>query len=203
MKKYELVDYNEITRLHRVKALKDFGSVKVGDIGGWIEKEENLSHSGNAWVYGNAQVYGNAKVSGNAWVSGKASVYGNAWVSGDAQVTGNAKVTGNAWVYGNAKVFGDASVSGNASVSGDAQVYGNAKVSGDAQVGKTSDYHIFKNNTTSTRYFTYTKSNDSWKIGCFYGTTEELEKHLKENGSELQKLEYGLYIELVKKLNKN
>ena len=143
MKKYELVDYNEITRLHRVKALKDFGSVKVGDIGGWIEKEENLSHSGNAWVYGDASV------------SGDASVYGNAWVSGNACVSGNA------------------------------------------------DYIVFKNSLTSGRYFTYTKSNDSWKIGCFYGTTEELEKHLKENGSELQKLEYGLYIELVKKLNKN
>lgn len=43
-----------------------------GDLGGFIEKEENLSHSGCAWVYGNAKIYGNAKVCGYA------EVYGNA-----------------------------------------------------------------------------------------------------------------------------
>lgn len=39
--------------------------VEVGDIGGWIEKEENLS--GNAWVSGDARVSGNAWVSGGKW----------------------------------------------------------------------------------------------------------------------------------------
>lgn len=48
--------------LYRIKALVQFGNVNAGDLGGWIEKEENLSQSGNAWVYGNARVYGNAEV---------------------------------------------------------------------------------------------------------------------------------------------
>ena len=48
--------------LHRIKAVVEFGLVKVGDLGGWIEKEENLSHEGKAWVWGNAEVWGNAKV---------------------------------------------------------------------------------------------------------------------------------------------
>lgn len=48
--------------LHRIKAVVEFGLVKVGDLGGWIEKEENLSHEENAWVYGDAEVCGNAKV---------------------------------------------------------------------------------------------------------------------------------------------
>ena len=52
--------------LHRIKAVVEFGLVKVGDLGGWIEKEENLSHEENAWVYGDAEVCGNAKVYGNA-----------------------------------------------------------------------------------------------------------------------------------------
>ena len=60
-KKYELTDetqeWNGRT-LHRIRALADFGDVKAGELGGWIEKEENLSHNGNAWVYGDAQVYG-------------------------------------------------------------------------------------------------------------------------------------------------
>lgn len=43
--------------LHRIKAVVEFGLVKVGDLGGWIEKEENLSHEGKAWVWGNAEVF--------------------------------------------------------------------------------------------------------------------------------------------------
>ena len=84
MKKYELteetVKVSEIT-LYRIRAVRDFGSVKAGDLGGYIEKEENLSHCGEAWVSDNAMVCGYAKVSGNAKVSGKACVCGDAEVS--------------------------------------------------------------------------------------------------------------------------
>ena len=48
--------------LHRIRAVAEFGLVKIGDLGGWIEKEENLSHEGKAWVWGNAKVWGNAEV---------------------------------------------------------------------------------------------------------------------------------------------
>lgn len=48
--------------LHRIRAVAEFGLVKIGDLGGWIEKEENLSHEGKAWVWGNAKVCGDAKV---------------------------------------------------------------------------------------------------------------------------------------------
>ena len=68
-KKYELIDETQEWNgriLHRIRALADFGDVKAGELGGWIEKEENLSHNGDAWVYGDAQVYGDAWVHGNA-----------------------------------------------------------------------------------------------------------------------------------------
>ena len=95
MKKFELTAESKINifgkKLFRIKALISFGDVEEGEIGGWIEKEENLEQSsGDAWVYGNARVYGDAEVSGNA------RVYG------DAEVSGNARVYGNAEVYGNA-----------------------------------------------------------------------------------------------------
>ena len=61
--------------LHRIRAVAEFGLVKIGDLGGWIEKEENLSHEGKAWVWGNAEVCGNAKVWGNAEVWGNAKVF--------------------------------------------------------------------------------------------------------------------------------
>ena len=97
MKKYELAAETKVDffgkTLFRIKALVSFGSVKAGELGGFIEKEENLSQSGNAWVYGDAEVSGDARVSGNAWVYGDARVSGNAEVSGDAEVSGNADYT--------------------------------------------------------------------------------------------------------------
>jgi carbonic anhydrase/acetyltransferase-like protein (isoleucine patch superfamily) len=116
-------------KLFQIKAEMSFGNVSKGDLGGYIEKEDNLSQENNAWVSGNAMVSGNAWVSGNAMVSGNAEVSGNAWVSGNAMVYGNAEVSGNAWVYGNAEVSGNAWVYGNARVSGNAEVSGKIKLS--------------------------------------------------------------------------
>ena len=106
MKKFELTT-EFITnafgkKLFRIKALVEFGDVKAGELGGYVEKEENVSQDGDAWVSGNAEVSGDAKVRGNAEVSG------------DAKVRDNAEVSGNAWVRGNAEVSGDAEVRDNA-----------------------------------------------------------------------------------------
>ena len=123
MKKYEFTGEVKVAlgvTLHRIRAAVSFGIVVKGELGGWIEKEDNLSQNGNAWVYGNAKVFGDAKVCGNAKVCGDAEVYGNAWVCGNA------------------------------------------------------DYITFKNWWSSGRWFTWTRSNNKWKVGCFFGTGAEL-----------------------------
>ena len=77
-KKYILTEETKEVQgvtLHRIIALRDFSDIKTGILGGWIEREENLSHEGNAWVCGDAKVYGNAKVCGDAEVWGDAKVY--------------------------------------------------------------------------------------------------------------------------------
>lgn len=177
MKKYKLT--SETTGcdgfiLYRIEALMDFSDVKTGDKGGFVQSENNLSQLGNAWVYGNANVCGDAEVFGNAKVCGNASVYGN------------AKVYGNASVYGNAEVFD------YAEVRGDAEVCGNAEVCGDAKVYKNSDYIVFKNWWSSGRYFTWTRSNKMWKVGCFYGNGKELIKKAyadsEESGREYERV---------------
>ena len=103
MKKYELT--NKIFKykgrtLHIIKALIDFSDVKKGDLGGYVESEDNLSHKGECWIYGNAKVYDNAEVFGNAWVGGNAKVYGNARVCDDAWVCVNAKASGDILLCG-------------------------------------------------------------------------------------------------------
>ena len=143
MKKYELLkdDTKEVSghTLYRIKALRDFGNVEKGDLGGYIESKNNLSHYDNAWVYGDAMVFG------------------------------------------------------------DARVYGNARVSDNAVIKSTKDYIVFKNNWSSGRYFTYTKSNKMWKVGCFYGTGQELiEKAYAD--SELSGKCYESYVKLVEQL---
>ena len=101
MKKFELTS-EFVTflgkTLFRIKALVSFGDVAEGELGGFIERENNLDQSGDAWVCGDARVYGDAQV------------YGDARVCGDAQVFGDARVCGDARVYGDAQVFGDARV---------------------------------------------------------------------------------------------
>ena len=78
MKKYSLTktkkEFLGIT-LFQIKAEMSFGDIPKGDLGGWIEKESNLSHSGNAWVYDNA------RVSGDAWKLTPLQIHGTIWIA--------------------------------------------------------------------------------------------------------------------------
>ena len=193
MKKYELTEetltVSEKT-LYRIRAVRDFGSVKTGEFGGYIEKEENLSHFGNAWISGDAWVYGDARVSGNAWASG------------DARVSGNARVSDNARVFGNAWVYGDARVSGNAWAYGEARVSGNAWAYGNAEVFNTR--HFFVQGPIGSRdgYVTFYRTKDDTvevRCGCFSGSLQEFVNQVEEThgGSRYEK-EYKLAAELAK-----
>jgi len=199
-KKYELTN-NTITisdkTLYQIRALHDIPrwNVTKGDFGGYIEKEENLSHDGDCWVSGNAQVYGDAQVSGNARVSG------NAWVSGNAQVYGDAWVSGNVWVSGNAQVYGDAQVSGYVWVSG------NARVSENANITKISDILVIGPIGSRNDYTTFYNINDNIGVVCGYfnGTIDEFETAVNNNhGSNIFAKEYNIAISLAKiKLHNN
>ena len=190
----------------------------------WIYNDTKVC--GNAWVYGDAKVFGdaeiydnvrvfgdaeiydNVRVYGNAWVFGDVRVYGNAQVFknarvyGNAKVSGNAMVYGNAWVFGNACVYGDAEIYDNVRVYGNAEVFGNVHIKGDADISSISDYIFFKNWWSSGRCFTWTRSNNMWSVGCFYGTGEELiAKAYKD--SEISGKEYELVVKYVESILKD
>ena len=195
MEKYRLtdetIDFCDAT-LYRIEALRNFGSIKAGDKGGFVQSYHNLSQEGDCWIHGEAKVFGNAKVYENAQVFGRAEVYGSAFVKGNALVFGRAEVYDWAKVYGKAQVFGDAKVYGNAFVHGDAEVYGKAFVKGDAIIKTGRDYIVFKNWWSSDRYFTWTRSNNMWNVGCFYGTGKELIKKAyadsEDSGKEYERV---------------
>ena len=199
MKKFELTSefVTNIfgTKLFRIKALVEFGGVEVGELGGYIEKEENLDHDGNAWVCGNAWVYGDARVYGDAQVYGDARVYGNAQVCGNARVYGDARVCGNAWVYGNAWVCGNAQVYGDARVCGNAWVYGNALVCGDADYAYA---HGFGSVNRTTTFFRLKDGGVGVRCGCFYGTLGQFrEKVRKTHGDGKLAQEYLMLADLM------
>ena len=56
-KKYKLLMNQSINvfgvTLYRIQALRSFGTIKKGEVGGYVEKEENLSQ-----VFDNARVFG-------------------------------------------------------------------------------------------------------------------------------------------------
>ena len=199
MKKYELTSETKVflgKTLYRIKALVQFGNVNAGDLGGWIEKEENLSQSGNAWVSGDASVYGNAEVSGDASVSGNAWVYGNASVSGNAWVYGNAEVSGDARVYGNARVSGDARVYGDAEVYGNARVYGNAEV---CKIGAVFWIGAIGSRNRTTTFFRCKDVKIYVSCWCFLGDLEEFSDKVKQtHGDNEHGRVYMLAIEMAK-----
>lgn len=208
----ETLEYKGHT-LHRIIALIDFDSVLKGEVGGWIENKSNLSQYGNCWVYDDAKVYddaiieeggsvienaevcenaevsGNALVGKNAIVSGKAIVCGNAIVYGNAQVTDLANIRDYAKIEENALICGNASVLDNSVVMGNVfvdsvPILGRPVLLGNAVIKHDDDYMVFKNFWSSGRVFNWTKSDNMWKVGCFYGTGEELIKKAYEDSEE-------------------
>lgn len=224
--------------LYRIEALRDFKHVKKGDLGGWIEKEDNLSQSGTCWVFhdaivcqnamvtdkaivcGKAKVYQNAHVYNNAIVSGNSGIYGNsiiedsALICGNVIICGNARISNNAQIYDNVEIFDDTHIYGNAhilnkvqifdnvKVHGYTEIYGNIHICGDAEIKSITDYYVGKNTWSSGRYFVYTRSNKKWKVGCFYGTSEELIKKAYKD-SKLSGQEYERVVKYVEEMYKN
>ena len=136
-KKFELTAESKVVygrTLYQIKALISFSNVAKDDLGGWIEKEDNLAQSGEAWVFDEACVFDEARVYGKALVFDEACVFDEARVYDEACVYGKAGVFDEACVYGEARVYGKAWVFDEACVYGKARVYGKAWVFDEACV---------------------------------------------------------------------
>lgn len=216
-------------KLYRVEALKDFGNVKKGSVGGFIEKEDNLSQEGNCWIFLDAKVYGNAKVFGNAIINGFAQVCDNSVVFDNAQVNRYSKIKNNARVYGNARIWGNSIVKDNAQVYANslllenAQVCDNANLSGtclvrenaivcgdadiyefvyfnsDAKIKSPADYYVGRENWEGGHNFVYTRSNNQWSTLFINGTKEDILEFAKNRGEKYFNF-YKNVIEFVEKM---
>ena len=179
-KKYELTnetkEWCEHT-LHRIRALKDFGAVKAGELGGWVESEHNLSQSGDCWIYDNAEVFDGAIVCDDAIVGGKATVCGYATVCDAAEVFDGAIVCD------------------------DATVGGKATVCDDATVGWNTDYIVVQGFGREQRVTTFYRLKDGdigVSCGCFHGTIKQFrDKVRKTHGDSKYAQEYLMTADLM------
>ena len=195
MKKYELTDETKViddVTLRRIRAVRDIPehAIKSGDLGGWLETAENLSHDGAAWVMDSAYVMGKARVTDSARVMGKALVTDFARVMGKARVTGKARVMGKALVTDFARVMGKARVADSARVMGKARVMDASDYITIGAIGSRDDTTTFYRGTDGGIYVS---------CGCFSGSIDDFAAKVKavHAGTKHEKT-YLLAIELAK-----
>lgn len=92
MKKYRILknDFKVLSSsliLYRIESLKDFKDVKKGDLGGYIESEDNLSQKGDCWIYDKSFVLSSAKVIDNAIVKNGSVLQSSAIIRNNALVS--------------------------------------------------------------------------------------------------------------------
>lgn len=194
MKKYELTsEYVEFDgrKLYRIKALKSFYlcglTVKAGALGGYIEKEENLSQEGNA------EIGGNAKVKDEAEVYGDAEVCDNAEIRDNAEILGDARIGGKAQIYGKAKVMRGVVVHANAEILGDAQIQGVVNISQDARICSDEDYAAVQGFRTKFKFATFYRAKDEKVMvycGDFNGNLEGFREWAKKTFDGKNQKEY-------------
>ena len=121
--------------LRRVRALISVNEqVEAGELGGYVQSEDNLSQEGSCWIYDRAVCCEDAVVSGDARICDDAVVRGSALVTGDARMFEWASAEGNCCIKSgeisrNARVAGEAVISANADgfsplIDGSSMVYG-------------------------------------------------------------------------------
>lgn len=210
--KYELTKETkkiDLRTLYRIRALKNFGNVKKGDLGGWVEFEENLSQEGDCWIFGDAKVIGKARVSEDAEVGDHAIISGNAEVYGNSKVFDHASVSGHSFILGNAKVHQYAQCNGvnvydSADVGGDAHLFGIPafiNISSDSVIRRTEHILVVGPIGSRKSFTTFSRSIHGINVscGCFEGTIQEFEKRVKEtHGESLLAKDYLTAIKLAK-----
>ena len=94
-RKYEITDITEYKferELYRIRALKNFGDVKKGDLGGFVSSYDNLSQDGDCWIYDNAAVVDNANIIEDAKIKGDAKICGAVVVRGDSVIRDDCEI---------------------------------------------------------------------------------------------------------------
>ena len=165
-KKYQLTDETQNylgKTLYRIQALKDFGDVKAGDKGGWVESERNLSQDGNCWIYDDSIAFGNSHVIGDAKILNDSEIFEFACVAGNAVIDRNSTICGESFIK-DAKVL-------NMFISNYTQILD------DVEIKSMRDFYDFNLWFPYDEFVTYLPYHDKFSYCGKSYTKEELAKH--------------------------
>ena len=194
MKKYRLLKSKSTEKygrtLYKIKAIRSFGDVQKGEEGGYIEKEENLSHDGTCWVYKDAIVLYESRVVRRGEVRGGVVCGGEVW---GGVVWGGVVRGGEVWggeVRGG-EVWGGEVRGG--------EVRGGVVCGGEVWGG------VFEKSTFQVQgsgHFLNISHPNHIQIGCHNHTFEYWKENFRRIGklegySKEQIAEYGKYIEMA------
>ena len=208
--KYKILNNNilqkDATKLYRIQALKSFSDVKEGDIGGFVQGENNLSQFGNCWIYDYAEVSGYASVEDDAIVKGCSRVLGYSKVNWKSVVQDYALVHGHSLITDCAQVMGDSLICDNCTIEDnaivrDAVIQDTSIIGLNGLVQSTKDYLYIRGIGSKNRATTAYKTKDNIMIvcGCFIDTLNEFKSRVHEThgGTDYEK-EYNVLIDIIK-----
>lgn len=183
-KKYKLLLHETTTildhKLYRIQALRDFGNVKKGDLGGYVGCARNLSQTGDAWIGDNAKVFGRALVCDNALVIENAIVQGDAIIKNNAKIADCSMVFGKSVIKDYATLYDFASV-GNSIVCEHARLYDNMQI--ENTVIRRCDDVLYIRGLGDGHSITVFNDNDKvtviWKD--YKGDLEGLDKRIRQS----------------------
>ena len=141
-KKYQLLEDDTIVRdgrtLYRIQALRDVRfRVEKDAVGGYVEKEANLSQEGPCWLFDEACAYDDARVEGTAALYDEATLRGKAKLIEGASLWGKAILQGEAQVGGVSSLDEQVVVGGKAILKGRVSLYKDVHVGGNAYLEGT------------------------------------------------------------------
>ena len=188
--------------LHRIRALKDFDDVKTGDIGGYVQTEDNLSQYGNCWIYDNAKcmdkakctddskMYDNSRMYNNSKMCDYSRMFGNSEMCDNSRMCDYSRMCDNSRMCDDSRMFDNSIMYNNSTMCDDSRMFGYSSLHGNAEV---YDNAVLKNNNKlygvinkpfkkifqhqcEKRFLTaiLTEENEIlYSIGCQIGITKE------------------------------
>ena len=186
-------------KLYRIRALKDFGNIKAGRIGGYVESTANLSQYNSCWVHDNAKISGkatihnNVQIFDNVQISDYVKIYDNVIVYGDAKISDfvnihdRVTISDAVQISGYVSIYDSVQISDHVSIKGKLRLSGSIRLGGFIEILEPSDLFVVGPIGSRSDYTYFFRKNIAGvlKIGVicggFYGNIDEFLCEVKKN----------------------
>ena len=178
--------------LYRIRALKDFSNIKKGDLGGWIQTEDNLSQEGYCWIYNNAKCMDSARIYDNSCMYDNSEMRGNSKMYDNSKLYDKSEMHDNSRAYDSSEMHGHSGMYGHSRKYGNSRMYENSRMWGNSKTYGNSEMHDY------SKMHDYSEMHEGSKI---YNNSEMVGDS-EMWGNSILKGNKNLYGKLVSKVDK-